>query len=277
MLEKDTFEIIGITDRKSLYTCLDGYPFIPVEDLNVHDIDYIIVSSEKYFAAIRSEAMSLGFFEERIILARVFCLPGFRFEKYIELLQSNISIIANNCWGGHAYHTLGMKFNTPFINMFETDKDYLKLLSSLPYYLALKLKFERIGYNPGLEIEYPICKLGDIELHFNHVTSMNDVEKKWYERVKRINWDNLFIMMITNKSELAEMFDKLEYPKKICFLPFNGEWKSALGMQVAEHDEMRKVPFFKVVNGTVSGEYHDYDLIELLLSGKVNHDRYYII
>lgn len=107
---------------------------------------------------------------------------------------------------------------------------------------------------------------------------MEEVEAKWYDRVGRINWDNLFIMMFTNKWESIEAFDTLDYNKKICFVPFENVNlpRSAFSLQIANHNEMRNVPLYKMVNGIPKGEYHDYDLAELLLAGRVNHDRYCI-
>lgn len=269
-------KVIGITGKDKLYACLDGYPFIPLEHIEAHNIDYIAVTSEGNFDEISKKAMSLGFSREVLILAKVFCLPGFRFEKYKELLHAKVSIIANNCWGGLMYHALGMKFRSPFINMREDDENYLKLLSNLQYYLGLDLKFERFNYNPGLQIEYPICKLDDVELHFNHYTSMGEVESKWYERVRYINWDNLFIMMVTKSQESLKVFESLSYPKKICFVPFESSLESAFHIHFAEYEEVQSVAFGQIVNGIPRGNYHDYDIIKLLLTGKPNHDRYYI-
>lgn len=52
--------------------------------------------------------------------------------------------------------------------------------------------------------------------------------------------------------------------------------KSAYYLQVSSCQEMRDVPLWEIVNRTVSGYLHDYDLIKMLASGKVNHDRYYV-
>lgn len=93
-------KVIGVTGKDNLYTCLDGYQFITVEDLEPEGIDYVVVTSEEYYKDICQTAVGLGFDAERIIQAKVFCLPYFNFERYVNLLHSKISIIANNCWGG---------------------------------------------------------------------------------------------------------------------------------------------------------------------------------
>lgn len=133
-----------------------------------------------------------------------------------------------------------------------------------------------MGYTPVLKRNYPVCRLDDVELHFNHYTSMEDVSEKWIKRLKYLNWNNLFIMMFTEDYCSLKDFDRLPFGKKVCFVPFESPLESAFNLQVAAYSEMQKVPFWEIVNKTASGYYHDYDLIQLLISGKVNHDRYNI-
>ncbi len=268
-------KIIGITGKDEIYLCLDGYQFFPLSEIKKLNIDYIVITSGIYFNEIIMEAKSLGILKPIFIMAKVFEFPGFLFSKYIYLLNSRVSIISNNCWGGTAYHSLGMKFYSPFINMFETDRDYLRLLYNLRYYMKLKLEFIDYGYNSILNINYPICKLGDVILHFNHYSDVEIVKIKWYERVKRITWDNLFIMMFTEDEQIANEFDKLNYKKKICFVPFSSTLSSSYYLQIRNKDIMKKIPFWSIVNKMASGHYHDYDLIDLLHTGKINKNRYF--
>lgn len=266
-------KIVGITGKDMLYDQLDGYPFWPIFQLTKERVDYIVVTSDINFSEIVIEAEKLGFSEDMFIRAKVLALPGFLFSKYISIQSSKISIISNNCWGGTLYHSLGMKFYSPFINMFENDKEYLKLLSDLKVYLDLKLEFIKDGFNPVLNMKYPICLLGDVELHFNHYPNMDEVELKWSKRVKRINWDNLFVMMFTESEQIAREFDRLDYNKKICFVPFRNSYKSSYYLQIVDRYEMRNIPFWEIVNKIASGHYQDYDLIDLLQKGKIDKSR----
>lgn len=273
---KKSIEVIGITGKDEIYHCLDGYPFIPLKELDSHDFDYIVAASETHYGNICKEAELLGFDKEKVIQGKVFCLPSFQFEEYVQLMQSKVSIIANNCWGGTAYHALGMKFRSPFINMFLNDEDYLRMLDDLQYYLGLELKFVQEGYNPVLGRNYPVCRLDDVELHFNHYASMQEVEGKWYERIGRLNWDNLFIMMFTERQKILEAFDVFSYQKKICFVPFKSSYRSAFYFQLLDYKAMQGYPFWEIVNKTVSGYFHEYNLIELLNTGMINHDRCFL-
>lgn len=269
-------EVMGVTGKDKLYDCLDGYRFIPLDEIQWDHIDYVAVMSEEHYYDICKVATGLGAKAEKMVQGKVFSLPYFSFAEYAGLLEKRVSIIANNCWGGTAYHALGMRFFSPFVNMFFQDDDYLRLLGNLQYYLKLPLRFKRMDYTPVLERDYPVCQLDDVELHFNHYASMEEAERKWNDRLGRLNWDNLFVMMFTEDYQAAECFDSLPYDKKICFAPFRSPMQSVFTLQAAAHKEMQGVPFWEIVNKTASGYFHDYDLVKLLASGKVNHDRYYV-
>ena len=270
-----SIKVVGITGRDQVYSCLDGYPFIPLEDIKVESIDYVVVTSEQYYKNISDNAVARGFRRETVIMAKVFCLPYFDFEKYVNLLQSKISIIAINCWGGRAYHALGMQFATPFINMYVRPNDYLKLLNNLSYYLELPLEYCKMQYEPKIG-NYPVGCLGDVELYFNHYSNMEEAAGKWNERIKRLNMENLFVMMYTDNYQVAEQFDSLPYDKKVCFVPFESTLQSSCTLQIASRKAMCNTKWWEMVNYTVSGFFHDYNLIDLLLEGRINHDRYYV-
>ena len=268
-------KVVGVTGKDELYTCLDGYPFIPLDDIKKESVDYVVVTSERYYKSISDEAVIRGFKRESVMMAKVFCLPYFDFDKYVELLQSKISIVAINCWGGCAYHALGMQFATPFINMFVGSDDYLRLLTNLSYYLELPLEYCKMCYEPE-NGNYPVGCLDDVELYFNHYPNMEAAAKKWNERIKRLNMENLFVMMYTEDYQDAEQFDSLPYDKKVCFVPFESRLQSSCTLQIASRKAMRDMKWWGMVNYTVMGHFHDYNLIDLLLEGRINHDRYYV-
>lgn len=141
-------------------------------------------------------------------------------EKYLsanrkKLVNTDFSIIASNCIGGNISHDLGVRFNSPFINLWICPKDYIKLLSSLKTYLNYPLKFV-----VEKDISYPVAYLNDIKLYFQHYENCEIAEQKWNERVSRINYDNLFITFTDRdgctEKDLEE-FDRLPYPNKVVF------------------------------------------------------------
>lgn len=132
------------------------------------------------------------------------------------LENSNFSVISSNCNGAFILHDLGQRFNSPTVNLFFYPKDFIRLLKNLKYYMSLKLKFvEEEG------IKYPVAFLDDIKIYFMHYKSNEDAEQKWEERKKRINYDNLFIMM-TDRDDCSyedlKEFDLLDYENKVVFV-----------------------------------------------------------
>lgn len=265
-----SIEVSGITGKNKLYDYLDGYPYIAPHEIDVQSVDYLIVASEDYLEEIITEAGHIGFERECIFPIGIFALPCFDFGEYVRLVHSHISIFSNTCWGGLTYHSLSMQFRSPLINMFETEEDYLKLLRSPKDYFNKKLQFDRWEYTENRGA-YPVCRLGDIDLYCNHYKTMQEVEDKWYARVSRINYDNIFVMMLAQDVRSLEVFAALPYQKKICFTPFSSAYDCVCTLRSAV--ERTEEPFWRFVNGIPRGMYHDYDAVSLLNSGTVDHIR----
>jgi len=58
------------------------------------------------------------------------------------LVADNFSIICSNCIGGTIYNRLGKEFLSPTINMYFTQRDFIKFAVNLEYYLNHKLQFQ---------------------------------------------------------------------------------------------------------------------------------------
>lgn len=140
--------------------------------------------------------------------------------KHIEkirkkLKNTTMSLIASNCNGGTILHDLGVQYRSPFVNLWMLPSDYVKMLGNLKEYLGKKLEFIDVN-----GIEYPVAMLGDVKLFFQHYNSKEEAEQKWNERLKRINYNNLFILF-TDRDGCTEQdmqdFDKL-YKNKVIFV-----------------------------------------------------------
>lgn len=131
------------------------------------------------------------------------------------LKNLDFSIISNNCTGAIISHDLKRKFLTPTVNLFLGTEDFVKFIENLDYYLHLEIE--------GIykkDVSYPVGLLEDIEVHFVHYASLEEAIKKWNERRKRINFNNLFIMMTDNdgcSENLIQRFEKLPYKNKVLF------------------------------------------------------------
>lgn len=151
------------------------------------------------------------------------------------LTNLNPTIIASNCSGGFIAHDLKLRFNSPFVNLYLTPKDFIRYLQNIRFYQDQSLTFIQT------EKPYPVGKLGDITLHFMHYENNQEAEKKWQQRINRMNLDNLFIIMIERDGcryqDLIE-FDNLPFNNKIVFThkPYP-EIKSAFYIQGFEDQQ----------------------------------------
>jgi len=117
------------------------------------------------------------------------------------LVNSEFSIISNNCWAGRVYRDLGLPYRTPFVGLFIYADCYLQMLSSLENYVKSALTFKANSryefanqWRRDRGIFYPIgCLAGEVELHFLHYGSEMEAREKWARRVSRINWNRLYV------------------------------------------------------------------------------------
>lgn len=125
------FSVVGVTSSTTVYEEFYGYKYIRKNNINNVEFNYIVVMAEgEGYKEILKEAFSLGIAEENIFNYRVLSIPNFDIDKYINLKKNIPSIFSNNCLGGLIYHSLGLEFTSPLINMFESPVDYLKLLKN---------------------------------------------------------------------------------------------------------------------------------------------------
>lgn len=155
--------------------------------------------------------------------------------KRLRLKNHNPTIIASNCNGGIILHDLGLKFNTPTINLYFDPADFLRFVSDLDGYLAKELAETDSGF------DYPAGLLGDVKIYFMHYPSFAEAKKKWDERAKRINKENLFVLMTDQNGctkEQMKQFDNLPFPNKLIFTHVpQSDIKSAVYMKGFENDE----------------------------------------
>lgn len=139
--------------------------------------------------------------------------------------NEDFTLIARDCVGGILYHQLGLKFLTPTINLFFTPDDFNYFCLYLKDYIEGTLKED---FNSG--VNYPVGILTPresskidkaIKIGFMHYDSYKEAEKKWYERKKRINYDNLYVVntfcypveIASLNDELIKNWNKIKYPK----------------------------------------------------------------
>lgn len=124
---------------------LDSFPLISKAEITQYPFEFIIVTSGKYFREIQQEAVAMGISEDKVINGTVFKLPMFDFKRYLKLFENPVTILSDDCWGGHIYHRLCMKFCSPLINIWWPKDSYARFIQDPAYYFSQPLQMEREG------------------------------------------------------------------------------------------------------------------------------------
>ena len=105
-----------------------------------------------------------------------------------KLLDENVTIISNNCWGGHVYRYLGIEYLSPTIGLYFFADDYVKFCRNLKYYIGQELQFISVDKSKHKDnliernTKCPIGVLDDIEVVFLHYKSEQEALEKWNRR-----------------------------------------------------------------------------------------------
>lgn len=261
-------EIVGATaSYRSKESVIDGYTIYPCEKLMYLDFDYIVILSDNYFEDIAETAFKLGISKEKLLSYKLFLIPNINLKEYILLKDQRISILSNNCWGGVVYSTLGLECMSPTKNLFFEDKDYIKFIKNIELYLKETPTYSRDGVDVNSFKTYPVLKLKDIEIHCNHSNSPEAAINDWVRRANKINLNNLFVQMYTDKEDVAKEF--LEIPgliKKYCFVPWEDNHECTIYVDL---NQANLKPWEVILaTATLKNEVFKYDLIKLLSGEK---------
>lgn len=259
--------VLGVmSDDKEIKNTLDGYRFYNKNQVRNVEFDYCLVAIQN-MGNILAEATELGISRQKLIPSRVLEIPYFNFEKYIRLKKEGLSILSVNCWAGICYHYLALEFQSPTINMFFSPSDFNKLIANLDYYLSLPLEFYEIRYDKILERDYPVGKMDDIYLHFNHYANFEDAVSAWERRKKRMS-NNIVVISSTTLKEEAIEFIKLPFKNKLIFVPEELDIKSESVFPVYYNGNM---PIGMYSTRTANGSSSMIDLLSFLC--QMRYDR----
>lgn len=188
-----------------------------------------------------------------------------------KLKNKDFSVICNNCFATTAiYHKLDLKYTTPTVGLYFYPDDYIRFLENLEWYLNQPLKFTKVSKHPEINEasntqRYAIGVLGgDVEIQFVHYKSEKEAEEKWNRRVKRVNFDNLFLIFSdigVFRDEYFVRYEKLPFKNKIFFSSkprdskisiFIKEYKGRIGVGNLIEDKFEKkyVDLIKWLNGS---------------------------
>lgn len=101
------------------------------------------------------------------------------------------TLICSNCTGGFLYHWLGLRFNSPFINLYLSDTDFVKALQNFDAFIETK-----IVQDSNSTFSYPVgIGYDGIKIHFMHYKSFSEAVEIWEKRKKRIDKSNMGVML----------------------------------------------------------------------------------
>lgn len=138
--------------------------------------------------------------------------------KSKRLVNHDFSLFCNNCTGGVILHDLGLRFNSPTINLNIQPREFINFVNNLRDYMRCEL--EEIH---DASVDFPVGRLslpkdgGDVYVKFVHYSSFKCAKEKWEERKNRIDWTNVFVLLEgpTFSSELLDMCAEVEYPLSV--------------------------------------------------------------
>lgn len=123
----------------------------------------------------------------------------------------DVTIISQNCIGGVVSHDMNMPFRSPTVNLFFPADDFVRFVGRLDYYLNMELVL-------SWGEEYPVGKLGDVELHFVHYATCHEAKAAWERRKNRVNLDNVVVFCTDRDGFDDGVFEKwkeIPYPKML--------------------------------------------------------------
>lgn len=144
------------------------------------------------------------------------------------LKKCDVSILCNNCTGGFILHDLGLRFDSPTINMFFHSLDFFDFIEHFDYYIKQPLvQIDNPRYDDDAP-DYPVAILSggdtlrDLELHFLHYKTFEEADEKWRLRKSRLHPESLYVMWtfmgMEQDEEIYERAVNLPAKNKVFFV-----------------------------------------------------------
>jgi uncharacterized protein (DUF1919 family) len=130
--------------------------------------------------------------------------------------EGRLTIISNNCIGGFLYQKYGIKYYSPTVGLQFSQEDFVQFCFDLEHYLNRDLEessdkkqrsFTALG---GGDIDFPVGKIDDIVIYFQHFKTFEEAKRKWEIRKKRINYKCLFFIFVAYDNTSIETLKKFE-------------------------------------------------------------------
>ncbi len=148
--------------------------------------------------------------------------------RVAKLTNHDFTIISNTCVGGVITHNVGEQFRSPTVNLIIYEEQFLTFCRHLKEYSTCPvekptpeeaLQFESFTYPIGI-LRGASVGLPDINLLFVHYKSFEEAKEKWKSRFRRVNYDDIFIIMdrgMDARDEILDAFYQLPFEHKVFF------------------------------------------------------------
>ncbi len=132
-----------------------------------------------------------------------------------KVVPNDLTIISRDCLGGILYSRLKMRFNSPTVNLYLSNSDFIKLCKNLRGFFESELV--EIEDSPkgfprgGLEFDGE-----SVVINFRHYGSFAEAKECWIRRLKRVNYDKIYVILNAEAEALEEDiagFDDIPYKK----------------------------------------------------------------
>lgn len=201
--------------------------------------------------------------------------------KHKKIINSDVTIISNNCTGGIMYHDLGLRFCSPTINLYFASIEefycYCKHIveySKFGKIIETNKKETKAGF-PNAPIGILKCvNLPSLEIHFLHYKSFKEAKEKWIERTKRINYKKIFVVIeaVNENAAKLEIFKKLNYPI-VAFTNKDIDLSFAKNMKFyKKYGADEKHPILKLVNIFGKRGYDSYNFVDEIFNYNFNRE-----
>lgn len=178
----------------------------------------------------------------------------------------DISLFTTNCIGGEISNMLHLPFRSPTVNTSFKRYEFVKMMRDPQWYLSSKLRFveRRDPFVPRAVLR------GDedpVYVQFPHENNEADILAKWNRRLKRVNWDRLFVITDDRDGvaqDYLKMIDAIPAERKILLTSHALNYKYA--HQLKTYVGQDRVGLYQVRN--LLGPYRyedDFDFVGWIL------------
>ena len=182
-------------------------------------------------------------------------------KKKLEKIEP-FTIIANNCIAGFLYQKFNIKYYSPTIGLQFSQEDFVKFCSNFWHYINFELeesedkKQEKFSSLGGEKINFPVGRIDDLVIYFQHYQTFENAREKWNERKLRIDKSKLFFIFVVYDNTSIQTIKAFEsLPLKNKLILTNDE-TYASPIVFALHN--RKNPWYEKINKTrFSKKYYE--------------------